>query len=182
MAHVWRGVIEEYREWLPVTDGSPVISLGEGGTPLVRSAWLSGLVRGDVWLKVEGNNPTGSFKDRGMTTAVSVARNRRSNVFGPGESAHAELEVFDIGRARTRYHVSIDVDDRAGVLASVASAFAEFGVSIKTVRQEGSGSDAQLVIVTHEAEDSALSATVASLRGLDMVRDVTSVMRVEGGF
>ncbi|MET0766582.1 MAG: threonine synthase, partial [Aeromicrobium sp.] len=48
-------------------------SLGEGGTPLVHSAWLSGIVRGDVFLKVEGNNPTGSFKDRGMTTAVSVA-------------------------------------------------------------------------------------------------------------
>lgn len=55
-------------------------------------------------------------------------------------------------------------------------------MSIKTVRQEGSGSDAQLVIVTHEAEDAALSATVASLRQLDMVRDVSSVMRVEGGF
>ena len=68
------------------------------------------------------------------------------------------------------------------MLASVANAFAAFDVSIKTERQEGSGSDAQLVIVTHEAEDAALSATVASLRGLDMVRDVTSVMRVEGGF
>jgi len=73
MAHLWRGVIEEYREWLPVTPETPVISLGEGGTPLVHSAWLSGIVRGDVWLKVEGGNPTGSFKDRGMTTAVSVA-------------------------------------------------------------------------------------------------------------
>lgn len=73
MAHLWRGVIEEYREWLPVTTDTPVITLGEGGTPLVHSAWLSGIVRGDVWLKVEGNNPTGSFKDRGMTLAVSVA-------------------------------------------------------------------------------------------------------------
>jgi threonine synthase len=73
MAHLWRGVIEEYREWLPVTPETPVITLGEGGTPLVHSAWLSGIVRGDVWLKVEGNNPTGSFKDRGMTAAISVA-------------------------------------------------------------------------------------------------------------
>jgi len=73
MAHLWRGVIEEYREWLPVTTETPVVTLGEGGTPLVHSAWLSGIVRGDVWLKVEGDNPTGSFKDRGMTTAVSVA-------------------------------------------------------------------------------------------------------------
>jgi threonine synthase len=73
MAHLWRGVIEEYREWLPVTDRTPVVTLGEGGTPLVNSAWLSGIVRGDVWLKVEGDNPTGSFKDRGMTVAISVA-------------------------------------------------------------------------------------------------------------
>jgi threonine synthase len=73
MAHLWRGVIEEYREWLPVTSETPVVSLGEGGTPLVHSEWLSGIVRGDVFVKVEGNNPTGSFKDRGMTAAVSVA-------------------------------------------------------------------------------------------------------------
>lgn len=73
MARPWRGVIEEYRDWLPVTDGAPVITLGEGGTPLVHSTWLSQLVRGDVFLKVEGDNPTGSFKDRGMTAAISVA-------------------------------------------------------------------------------------------------------------
>jgi homoserine dehydrogenase len=126
-----------------------------------------------------GGAPTASAV---LGDVVSVARNRRSDIYGPGESTHAALEVLPIGRARTRYHVSIDVDDRAGVLASVASAFAEYGVSIKIVRQEGSGSDAQLVIVTHEADDEALSATVRSLRGLDMVRDVTSVMRVEGGF
>ena len=72
-AHLWRGVIEEYREWLPVDDDTPVITLCEGGTPLVQSAWLSGIVGGEVWLKVEGDNPTGSFKDRGMTVAISVA-------------------------------------------------------------------------------------------------------------
>jgi threonine synthase len=69
----WRGVIEEYREWLPVDEHTPVVTLGEGGTPLVHSTWLSGVVGGDVWLKVEGDNPTGSFKDRGMTAAISVA-------------------------------------------------------------------------------------------------------------
>lgn len=71
--HQWRGVIEEYRDWLPVAADAPVVSLGEGGTPLIGSAWLSGLVDGAVWLKVEGDNPTGSFKDRGMTVAISVA-------------------------------------------------------------------------------------------------------------
>lgn len=70
---MWRGVVEEYRDWLPVLDGAPVVTLGEGGTPLVRSAWLSDVVDGDVWLKVEGDNPTGSFKDRGMTAAISRA-------------------------------------------------------------------------------------------------------------
>lgn len=72
-AHLWRGVIEEYRAWLPVHDDTPVVTLREGGTPLVSSAWLSRLTGGDVWLKVEGDNPTGSFKDRGMTVAISVA-------------------------------------------------------------------------------------------------------------
>ena len=73
MAHLWRGVIEEDRELLDLPDGTPAITLGEGGTPLVESRWLSGVTGGRVWLKVEGDNPTGSFKDRGMTTAMSVA-------------------------------------------------------------------------------------------------------------
>jgi len=74
MAHLWRGVIEEYRDLLDIPAGVPAVSLGEGGTPLVTSPWLSGLTGGRVWLKVEGDNPTGSFKDRGMTTAISVAK------------------------------------------------------------------------------------------------------------
>ncbi len=72
-AHQWRGVIEEYRDRLPVTDDTPVITLGEGGTPLVRSEPLSAETGCDVWLKYEGANPTGSFKDRGMTLAISKA-------------------------------------------------------------------------------------------------------------
>lgn len=73
MAHQWRGVIEEYRELLEIPDGTPAVTLGEGGTPLVESRWLSEMTGGQVWLKVEGDNPTGSFKDRGMTAALSVA-------------------------------------------------------------------------------------------------------------
>jgi threonine synthase len=69
----WRGVVEEYRPLLDIPQDTVAVKLGEGGTPLVRSEWLSGLARADVWLKVEGDNPTGSFKDRGMTTAISVA-------------------------------------------------------------------------------------------------------------
>ncbi len=72
-AHQWRGVIEEYRDWLPLPEGTPTHTLREGGTPLVHSPWLSGLTGAEVWIKVEGSNPTGSFKDRGMTVALSVA-------------------------------------------------------------------------------------------------------------
>jgi threonine synthase len=69
----WRGVIEEFRQWLPVSAGTPVITLGEGGTPLVRANVVSELTGCEVYLKVEGGNPTGSFKDRGMTMAISKA-------------------------------------------------------------------------------------------------------------
>ncbi len=74
----WRGVIEEYRDLLELPPDTPAVTLREGGTPLVRSEWLSGLSRAEVWLKVEGDNPTGSFKDRGMTTAISVAVQERA--------------------------------------------------------------------------------------------------------
>ena len=72
-AHQWRGVIEEYRDRLPVSAKTPIISLREGGTPLIHAGYLSELLENDVWLKFEGNNPTGSFKDRGMTMAISKA-------------------------------------------------------------------------------------------------------------
>jgi threonine synthase len=69
----WRGVIEEFRDRLPVTEATPVITLREGGTPLVPAPRLSAITGCDVHLKVEGLNPTGSFKDRGMTLAISKA-------------------------------------------------------------------------------------------------------------
>ncbi|HEY8478950.1 MAG TPA: threonine synthase [Spirillospora sp.] len=72
-ARVWRGLIEEYRDRLPVTEATPVVTLLEGGTPLVPAGRLSQLTGCEVFLKVEGANPTGSFKDRGMTVAISKA-------------------------------------------------------------------------------------------------------------
>lgn len=69
----WRGIIEEYRGFLPVTDATPVITLNEGATPLLPAPRLSERVGAEVWLKIEGANPTGSFKDRGMTLAISKA-------------------------------------------------------------------------------------------------------------
>ncbi len=73
MTSRWRGVMEEYRELLPISGRTPVITLLEGGTPLLPAPRLSERVNAEVWLKVEGVNPTGSFKDRGMTMAISMA-------------------------------------------------------------------------------------------------------------
>ncbi|WP_433374197.1 threonine synthase [Streptosporangium sp. CA-115845] len=73
MTRAWRGLIEEYRDRLPVTTATPVVTLLEGGTPLVPAHRVSALTGCEVYLKVEGLNPTGSFKDRGMTMAISKA-------------------------------------------------------------------------------------------------------------
>jgi len=124
-----------------------------------------------------GGSPTASAV---LGDLVTVARNRLNDVRGVGESTYAQAEILPMGETETRYHVAIDVDDRAGVLAAVAHAFAAHDVSIQTVRQEGRGDDAQLVVVSHRAKDEALAATVDALRQMDEVRDVSSVMRVEG--
>ncbi len=124
-----------------------------------------------------GGSPTASAV---LGDLVTVARNRLGNVRGAGESAYADLPILPMGSTITRYHVQIDVDDKAGVLAAIAQAFAEHDVSIQTVRQEGRGDDAQLVVVSHTASDADLAATVESIRAMAFVRDVSSVMRVEG--
>jgi homoserine dehydrogenase len=111
---------------------------------------------------------------------VAVARNRRAGTRGPDATTYADLTVLPMGQALTRYHVALDVADRPGVLARVAESFASHDVSIKAVRQEGRGEDAQLVIVTHSAPDAALAACVSDLGSMDVVRAVASVMRVEG--
>ena len=125
---------------------------GAGGTP------TAGAVLGDI---------------------VGVTRNRMART-SVSEGGHdTGLPVHDMGRTITSYHVALDVADRPGVLSQVAEVFADHGVSIKNVRQEGSGDDAQLVLVSHPAPDSALSSTVERLDSHPMVREVASVMRVE---
>ncbi|MBM9465750.1 homoserine dehydrogenase [Nakamurella leprariae] len=124
-----------------------------------------------------GGAPTASAV---LGDLVAVARNRLVGGRGPGESAHADLPVQPMGEVPARYHVSLDVDDRSGVLAAVAGAFAAAGVSISDVRQMGRGTDAQLVAVTHTAPDAVLATTVAQLGELPAVHRVTSVMRVMG--
>ncbi|MFB7739200.1 homoserine dehydrogenase [Streptomyces sp. NPDC056112] len=124
-----------------------------------------------------GGAPTASAV---LGDLVAVCRNRLSGATGPGESAYAALPVSPMGDVVTRYHISLDVADKPGVLAQVATVFAEHGVSIDTVRQQGKDGEASLVVVTHRASDAALGGTVEALRKLDTVRGVASIMRVEG--
>lgn len=124
-----------------------------------------------------GGSPTASAV---LGDIVAVCRNRLNEATGPGESAYTQLPVSSMGEVVTRYHISLDVADKPGVLAQVATVFAEHGVSIDTVRQKGKDGEASLVVVTHRAPDAALSGTVEALRKLDTVRGVASIMRVEG--
>ncbi|WP_225827319.1 homoserine dehydrogenase [Streptomyces naphthomycinicus] len=124
-----------------------------------------------------GGSPTASAV---LGDLVAVCRNRLNGTTGPGESAYADLTVSPMGDVVTRYHISLDVADKPGVLAQVATVFAEHGVSIDTVRQQGKDGEASLVVVTHRASDASLSGTVEALRKLDTVRGVASIMRVEG--
>ena len=124
-----------------------------------------------------GGTPTASAV---LGDVVAVARNRLAGTRGPELSTYAELPVLPMGDTLTRYHVSLDVADKPGVLAPVAEAFARHGVSIQAVRQTSRGEDALLIIVTHEARDADLAATISELQALPVVRAVASVMRVEG--
>ncbi|MGW2785324.1 homoserine dehydrogenase [Streptomyces populi] len=124
-----------------------------------------------------GGAPTASAV---LGDLVAVCRNRLGGATGPGDSAYAQLPVSPMGEVVTRYHISLDVADKPGVLAQVATVFAEHGVSIDTVRQSGKDGEASLVVVTHRASDASLAGTVEALRSLDTVRGVASIMRVEG--
>jgi homoserine dehydrogenase len=124
-----------------------------------------------------GGAPTASAV---LGDLVAVARNKVSGSRGAGDSTYADLPVQPMGDVATRYHVALDVNDEPGVLAGAAQAFAEQGVSIQTVRQEGRGDAATLVLVTHSASDAALDATVQKLAQMPFVRRAASVMRVEG--
>ncbi len=129
-----------------------------------------------------GGEPTASAV---LGDLVAAARNQVAGRPGPGHSIYADLDVLPLTAARTRYSVILQVKDRPGALAAVAQVFADGGVSLQNVRQEGGlevGSpEAQLVIRTHLAQEASLQATVDRLRGLEQVQAVTAVMRVEGG-
>lgn len=124
-----------------------------------------------------GGAPTASAV---LGDVVAAARNRVTGGIGPGDSSYADLKILDISHAATRYYIHIKVADRPGVLAKIASVFAENNVSIQVLHQDGHGNDASLVIRTHKASDAALAKTLAGITKLDVVDSVIGVMRVEG--
>ncbi len=153
----------------------PLASVGDAFNAVFVEARAAGQLM--FYGRGAGGAPTASAV---IGDIVAVARNRIAGVRAPSESTYADLRVRSMGEVRTRYHISLDVADRTGVLAAVAGVFATHDVSIQTVRQEKRGDAATLVVVTHTATDAALAATVDDLGRLDIVRDVLSVMRVEG--
>ncbi len=124
-----------------------------------------------------GGQPTASAV---LGDVVAAARNRFSDTSSHRPAPYADLSVRPVGESKTRYTVSVDVADRPGVLAALANVFADNGVSIQTVRQDQTAEGAILVIRTHIATESDLSATVDALRSLEVVNRVAGVTRVEG--
>ncbi|GAA2376668.1 MULTISPECIES: homoserine dehydrogenase [Gordonia] len=124
-----------------------------------------------------GGAPTASAV---LGDLVMAARNRVYHGRGPLESTYASLPIASIDEVPTRYYVSMKVADKPGVLQQVAGEFAARDVSIAAVRQEGAGTDARLIVVTHRASDRAQSETVAALEQMDSVIKVSSVLRLEG--
>jgi homoserine dehydrogenase len=111
---------------------------------------------------------------------IAVARNKTRGGEGHGESDYASLKLAAPAEVKTRYLIRLDVFDRPGVLASVAQTFALHNVSIETVRQSGRGDSAELIVMTHAAKEGALADTVHTLAKSDVVKNVESVLRVEG--
>ena len=124
-----------------------------------------------------GGAPTASAV---LGDLVAVARNKMSGRRGPGESIYADLKVKSVDNALTSYYISLQVEDKPGVLAQISQKIADNKVSIQTVRQDGVENDAQLVIRTHIALEKDLAKTLEALRNLDAVKEISDYMRVEG--
>jgi len=124
-----------------------------------------------------GGAPTASAV---LGDLIAVARNKARGVEGHGETDYADLAIAPIDDVNSRYLIRLEVADKPGVLATVAQLFASNHVSIETVRQSGRGDSAELIVATHSAPESALKGTVAALAKNEVVKNVESVLRVEG--
>ena len=124
-----------------------------------------------------GGAPTASAI---LGDVVAVSRHIALNSIGQRETDYADRDIAPIETTKTKFLIRLEVEDKSGVLATIAQTFAEQDVSIQTVDQNGRDNDAELIIVTHGATEGELKATVEALKKLSIVTKVTSVIRVEG--
>jgi len=148
----------------------------------VRDSFNAVFVEGDAvgqlmfYGRGAGGAPTASAV---LGDLIDAAANRRRGT-SANLGAFPRAAIRPIDEVRSEYYLNIDVVDRPGVLHSVSGVFAEHGVSIRSMEQEGLGDEARLVFITHEAQESAMQATLRDLRELDVVDRVTSMLRVIG--
>ena len=124
-----------------------------------------------------GGQPTASAI---LGDVVAVSRHIALNSIGQRETDYADRNIAPIETTKTKFLIRLEVEDKSGVLAAIAKVFADQGVSIQTVDQNGRDADAELIIVTHRATEGELKATVEALKKMSMVTKISSVIRVEG--
>ncbi|CAB4878673.1 unannotated protein [freshwater metagenome] len=124
-----------------------------------------------------GGAPTASAI---LGDVCAVARHIAHNSVGQRETDYADRDIAPIETTKTKFLIRLEVEEKAGVLAAIASTFSSQGVSIQTVHQTGRESDAEVTIVTHQATEGELKKTVAALNSMEMVKRISSVIRVEG--
>jgi threonine synthase len=131
---IWQGVIHHYRSFLPVTDATPVVTLHEGNTPLIRAHNLERKLRANfqIWLKCEGLNPTASFKDRGMTVAVSNAVERGAKVLICASTGNTSASAAAYA-ARARVRCVVILPEGAIAQGKLAQALM-YGATVVAVR------------------------------------------------
>jgi homoserine dehydrogenase len=157
-----------------VPENHPLASVRES----FNAIFVQGAAVGDLMFygRGAGGRPTASAVLGDLIDAAANLRQGSSASIGSLAKAH----IRPIDELSSEYYLNVEVVDRPGVLAKVASAFGEHGVSIRSMEQEGLGDDARLVFITHVARERDLQATLHDLRGLDVVREVGSMLRVVG--
>jgi threonine synthase len=165
-------LVERYRERLSLEPDDPVVSLQEGSTPLIEAPRLAERIGARTLLKFEGANPTGSFKDRGMTVAVSRAKGRGAEAVICASTGNTAASAAAYA-ARAGLRGAVIVPE-----GKIAKVLGDNEISVKSVVQRGIGDDARLVMVVHECLESSFSAAVEQIAELDELRSAPRFIRV----
>ncbi|GMA51683.1 threonine synthase [Alicyclobacillus contaminans] len=169
---LWRGLLTEYREWLPVTEQTPLLTLGEGNTPLVYSHRLSQSTGAHVYLKLEGANPTGSFKDRGMVVAVAKAKEagRQTVICASTGNTSASAAAY---AARAGMRAIILIPDGYVALGKLSQAMI-YGAQILAVR----GNFDEALAMVREVAESLPVTIVNSINPLRLEGQQTAAFEI----